>query len=190
MSDDQPTEAVTEPVDDAPEDVAPTVVALPPDPDDTGQVPEDLERVVAEKLPVLSNKAAKDAEKQKEPMLKQLLMFLPRMVKFLVAVARSPNVSTGWKAQCVFVIAYVFSPCDLIPDFIPILGLLDDLYLVLLTVDQLLNHLPEDVFEKCWTWDRKVLDTVRKTLDDVSNWLPNATWRILETFFGESRARR
>ena len=99
-----------------------------------------------------------------------------------------PEVSVGWKARCVLVIAYVFSPIDLIPDFLPLLGLLDDLYLVLLTLDQLLNQLPEDVFDRCWTWDRQVVDKVKSSMDSVSRILPAAPRRVLEGFFGDAKA--
>ena len=44
--------------------------------------------------------------------------------------ARHPE--TPWlpKALCVFVVAYALSPIDLIPDFIPVLGYLDDVLLL------------------------------------------------------------
>jgi uncharacterized membrane protein YkvA (DUF1232 family) len=43
--------------------------------------------------------------------------------------ARNPNTPWYVKALAVVVAAYAFSPIDLIPDFIPILGYLDDLIL-------------------------------------------------------------
>ena len=48
----------------------------------------------------------------------------------LYLAARHP--ATPWYAKLVvaIVVAYAFSPIDLIPDFIPVLGLLDDLLLV------------------------------------------------------------
>ena len=44
--------------------------------------------------------------------------------------ARDPRVGIGVKLLAASVAAYAFSPIDLIPDFIPVLGLLDDLLLV------------------------------------------------------------
>ncbi len=43
---------------------------------------------------------------------------------------RSPATPLPVKALCVFVVAYALSPIDLIPDFIPVLGYLDDALLL------------------------------------------------------------
>ena len=46
-------------------------------------------------------------------------------------------------------VAYALSPIDLIPDFIPILGLLDDIILLPLLIAVVIKLLPADVFEEC-----------------------------------------
>ena len=43
---------------------------------------------------------------------------------------RDPATPVLAKALCVFVVAYALSPIDLIPDFVPVLGYLDDLILL------------------------------------------------------------
>ncbi|WP_046178367.1 YkvA family protein [Domibacillus tundrae] len=47
------------------------------------------------------------------------------------------------------VVAYAFSPIDLIPDFIPVLGYLDDLILVPLGIFLALKMIPEPVIADC-----------------------------------------
>lgn len=47
------------------------------------------------------------------------------------------------------VVAYAFSPLDLIPDFIPIIGLLDDLILVPLGIVLALRMIPASVMAEC-----------------------------------------
>ena len=47
------------------------------------------------------------------------------------------------------VVGYAFSPIDLIPDFIPVLGYLDDLLLVPLGVVLALKMIPADVLAEC-----------------------------------------
>lgn len=46
-------------------------------------------------------------------------------------------------------IAYALSPVDLIPDFIPVLGYLDDIILLPLFVALTVKFIPEEIFEEC-----------------------------------------
>jgi uncharacterized membrane protein YkvA (DUF1232 family) len=55
---------------------------------------------------------------------------LRREVLLLWLAARDPRVSLPVKLLAGLVVGYALSPIDLIPDFIPVLGLLDDLLLV------------------------------------------------------------
>lgn len=60
---------------------------------------------------------------------------------------------TPWfaKAFAGLVIAYAFSPIDLVPDFIPVLGYLDDLILVPLGIALALKMIPASVMVECRT---------------------------------------
>ncbi|MDQ7821572.1 MAG: DUF1232 domain-containing protein [Candidatus Eremiobacteraeota bacterium] len=58
---------------------------------------------------------------------------------------------TPWhaKALALVVTAYAFSPIDFIPDFIPIIGLLDDLILLPLGIWAACALIPPEVLEEC-----------------------------------------
>jgi uncharacterized membrane protein YkvA (DUF1232 family) len=58
---------------------------------------------------------------------------------------RDPRVPWYAKAMAAFVVAYTFSPIDLIPDFIPVLGYLDDLIITPLGIYLALKMIPKDV---------------------------------------------
>lgn len=53
------------------------------------------------------------------------------------------------KAFALLIIAYAMSPVDLIPDFIPVIGYLDELVLIPLGIALLLKMMPKDVLEEC-----------------------------------------
>ena len=59
--------------------------------------------------------------------------------------ARDPRTPWYAKALAVLVTAYAFSPIDLIPDFIPILGYLDDLVIIPAGVALVLKLIPPEV---------------------------------------------
>lgn len=61
---------------------------------------------------------------------KQWAKKLKRQVYILSLAYKDPRVPWYAKLLIAFVIAYALSPIDLIPDFIPILGYLDDLLIV------------------------------------------------------------
>lgn len=62
--------------------------------------------------------------------------------------ARDPATPWPWRVLALLVAAYVLSPIDLIPDFIPLLGYLDDLILVPLGLWLILRHLPPAVLAR------------------------------------------
>ncbi|MBA4491319.1 DUF1232 domain-containing protein [Paracoccus sp. S1E-3] len=62
--------------------------------------------------------------------LKQWARALKREVVALWIAARDPRTPLGARIVAALVAAYALSPIDLIPDFIPVLGLLDDLLIV------------------------------------------------------------
>ncbi|PKB19257.1 uncharacterized protein DUF1232 [Novosphingobium kunmingense] len=60
--------------------------------------------------------------------------------------ARDPRVPVPAKALALVVAAYAFSPIDLIPDFIPVLGLVDDLLIVPLGIWLAIRLIPPALF--------------------------------------------
>ncbi|MEG1525436.1 MAG: DUF1232 domain-containing protein [Clostridia bacterium] len=58
---------------------------------------------------------------------------------------------TPWYAKAVafITVAYALSPVDLVPDFIPILGYLDDVLLLPLLVKWVIQLIPPDVLAEC-----------------------------------------
>jgi uncharacterized membrane protein YkvA (DUF1232 family) len=67
----------------------------------------------------------------------------------LYLACRDPRVPWYAKALAVCVVAYAFSPIDLIPDFVPLLGYLDDLVLVPLGVLLVLRLIPPSIVAEC-----------------------------------------
>lgn len=73
---------------------------------------------------------------------------LKRDVVALALAARDPRVPWYAKAVAACVAAYALSPIDLIPDFIPILGYLDDVILVPLGIALAIRLIPPAIFQE------------------------------------------
>ena len=81
-------------------------------------------------------------------MLEQVKLWAHAIKRDVVAVwiaARHPRVAWYAKALAFAVAAYALSPIDLIPDFIPVLGYLDDLIIVPLGLLLVIRLIPADL---------------------------------------------
>jgi uncharacterized membrane protein YkvA (DUF1232 family) len=67
----------------------------------------------------------------------------------LYFAARHPRTPWYAKALIAVVVAYALSPIDLIPDFIPVLGYLDDVILVPAGIALAVKLVPRDVMDEC-----------------------------------------
>jgi len=67
----------------------------------------------------------------------------------LYLACKDPRTPWYAKAWAALVVGYAFSPLDLIPDFIPVIGHLDDLILVPLGIALALKMIPEHVMDEC-----------------------------------------
>ena len=79
---------------------------------------------------------------------------------------RHPKVPWYAKVFAACVVGYLFSPIDLIPDFIPVLGYLDDLILVPLGITLALKMIPKTVWDECREEAQKTLSQ-----DMPRNWV-------------------
>ena len=80
---------------------------------------------------------------------KQRARSLKREVYALYFACRDPRVPWYAKALALVIVGYAFSPIDLIPDFIPILGYLDDLVLIPVGVMAVRALVPATVLDEC-----------------------------------------
>src|SRR5512138_1227829 len=80
---------------------------------------------------------------------KQKARLLRREVYALYFACRDPRVPWYGRAVAVCVVAYAFSPIDLIPDPVPVLGYLVDLVLIPLVVGLVLRTIPSAVMADC-----------------------------------------
>jgi uncharacterized membrane protein YkvA (DUF1232 family) len=74
---------------------------------------------------------------------------LKRDVRALAIAYKAPETPWYARAFAALVVAYALSPIDLIPDFIPILGYLDDVLLIPLGIAAAIRMIPSGVMDRC-----------------------------------------
>ena len=78
---------------------------------------------------------------------------LPRFLKLLWGLITDSRVEMIDKLLVAGAIAYILTPIDFIPDFIPFLGEVDDIYLLLLSVRRLIENAGRSVVLSHWSGD-------------------------------------
>jgi uncharacterized membrane protein YkvA (DUF1232 family) len=88
---------------------------------------------------------------------KEIALLLPNLLVLFKGLARDPRVPRGSKALLVFGAVWFASPIDLIPEFIPILGPLDDAVVAALILRHLIRTAGADIIGECWRGDPATL---------------------------------
>ena len=91
-------------------------------------------------------------------MLRELAGFLPNCVKTTRTLRSDPAVPRRAKLAVGFAALWCLSPIDLIPEFLPVIGPLDDVVVVALALRYAARQIPRDVLEAAWTGDPSTLD--------------------------------
>ena len=82
--------------------------------------------------------------------LRGLLRMLPDLLRLLKRLAADPTLPRGVRVRLWLLLAYLISPVDLIPDFIPIIGYADDAIVVALTLRSVIHHSGTEAIERHW----------------------------------------
>lgn len=91
-----------------------------------------------------------------------LVRLVPDCVVLFKRLLTDPRVDWWRKAILVLVIAYVASPIDLVPDFVPIAGQLDDAILVVLAIRVLLRGGGPRLLSEHWPGPARSLEFIRR----------------------------
>jgi len=90
--------------------------------------------------------------------LRELAGLLPNCVKTARALRRNPVVPRRAKLAVGFAALWCLSPIDLIPEFLPVIGPLDDVVVVALALRYAARQIPREVLEAAWTGEPSTLD--------------------------------
>jgi uncharacterized membrane protein YkvA (DUF1232 family) len=89
--------------------------------------------------------------------LRDLAAFIPDCVTTVRRLRKDPRVPRRAKIAVVIAGLWVASPIDLIPEFIPVIGPLDDIVVVALALRYAARRVPRDVLLAAWPGEPRVL---------------------------------
>jgi uncharacterized membrane protein YkvA (DUF1232 family) len=105
---------------------------------------------------------------------------IKEMIEFIRAVATDTRIPDRDKTILLAMLALIISPFDIIPDWIPVIGVMDDLVILAIVLDYLFNHLDQDILLSHFPWSMKAYVRIRKTAQIIAlatpNWVKNKIW--------------
>jgi uncharacterized membrane protein YkvA (DUF1232 family) len=101
-----------------------------------------------------------------------LLRVLPRFARMVFSLLRDPSVPVAAKFALAAVALYLASPVDLVPEFVPLLGYVDDVLLAAVVVDGLLNVLDRSVLLRYWPGSVGSLEAAAAMARRLAAWVP------------------
>lgn len=120
------------------------------------------------------------AERRKmKSKMRELLLFVPNLLRLLFALLKDPRVSSADKAIIAGVIMYVIVPIDVIPDFIPFIGQVDDAYLLAIGFLRLLNRAEYKVIMDHWKGEVDIKELVTNISRIAEYFLPKRVKNVL-----------
>lgn len=90
---------------------------------------------------------------------RQVATFLPNLIVLFRGLWRDPRVPRGSKILLGFGLVWLASPIDLIPEFVPVIGPLDDAIVAALILRSVARRVGKSVMAEHWRGDPAILDT-------------------------------
>jgi len=94
--------------------------------------------------------------------LAEYLFTLPDFFILLTRLAVDKRINSNQKIFIGAIIAYIVLPIDFIPDFIPVLGYIDDLVLAVYGLNMILNEIDKKILIENWSGEEDILNLLQK----------------------------
>ena len=91
---------------------------------------------------------------------RELATLIPDLLVLFRGLVRDPRAPRSSKLWLWFAVFWLVSPIDLIPEFIPVVGLLDDAIVAALVLRHVLRRTDRDVLHDHWRGDPSTLDAI------------------------------
>lgn len=126
-------------------------------------------------------KQSRGLKREAKGRMRNFLMFLPNMVTLLGRLLKDARVPTAEKALFLAAIVYVISPLDIIPDFFPFIGQVDDIYVAALTLLRLINRSDASVVRQHWSGGGDIVALADSVASIAPILLPKRAARVLSS---------
>lgn len=121
---------------------------------------------------------------QTRQLVKDAALMLPNLIKLVGRLLKDPRVPRRSKVALGLAAAYVASPIDLVPEFIPVVGWADDVLVILFAIDSLIERSGPDVVAEHWDGPGDLLAMIRDVTGVARSIVPKRLTQTLDRIFG------
>lgn len=118
-----------------------------------------------------SGKLDKKSGKWTDRFLQYLLIF-PDLIHLMLKLFVDRKTPSRIKGYILIAFTYLVSPIDIIPDFIPVAGFVDDLLVMVIILNKIINSADEQVLERIktlWAGEDDVFEKVKEITDAMNS---------------------
>jgi uncharacterized membrane protein YkvA (DUF1232 family) len=103
--------------------------------------------------------------------LSEYLFLLPDLFILVCRLAMDERVPTRKKVIAGAIVTYLILPIDIIPDFIPVIGHIDDLVLAVLGLNMILNDIDKQILIDNWSGEGNILELLQSITHKAEQFL-------------------
>jgi uncharacterized membrane protein YkvA (DUF1232 family) len=102
----------------------------------------------------------------------QYLLVFPDLVHLMIKLLTDKRTPARIKGYILIAFTYLISPIDIIPDFIPVAGFIDDLLVIVIILNKIINRADDEVLERIkilWAGEDDVFDKIKEITEAMNN---------------------
>jgi uncharacterized membrane protein YkvA (DUF1232 family) len=106
-------------------------------------------------------------------------LLIPNFLKLIYRLMRDPRVPVRRKLVVGAMLAYLVSPLDVIPDFIPVAGQIDDVLLIAFAIRHLIDGAGHEVVLEYWDGQEDAFELIEAVVEWGADLVPAPVRRLL-----------
>ncbi|MGE0525848.1 MAG: YkvA family protein [Bdellovibrionales bacterium] len=108
------------------------------------------------------------------------MVFFKQLIAFVQNVAKDPRIPEADKRILLVLIGLILSPIDLIPDWLPVVGVVDDFVILGIVLDYFFTHLDQEILLSHYPWGMRSYLRARQVARLISlftpGWMKKKVW--------------
>ena len=104
----------------------------------------------------------------KYQMMFEYALLIPDIITLMYRLFKDKRVKLDIKIKVAAILAYLASPIDIVPDFIPMIGKMDDVAIAFFGLNSIINDIPEEIIMQNWQGKDNIIVTAKEAVNYIS----------------------